>query len=390
MRPWQLTIVGLASFIVVAVLVPLCRRIALARGIADEPGPGKVHANPTPYLGGVAIALGASTCSLFLPRWQAQGAAILGAALLLATLGLVDDIRTVKPSVRLAVEGGAAAVAVAAGARIHLFGDVPDIALSILWIVVIANAFNLLDNMDGAVGSIAPMIATALAVTALLEGQVLVGGLAIVVASACLGFLLYNWSPASIFMGDAGSLFVGFLLAVIALKLRTDADRFASAVAVVLLVGPAVFDTTLVTTSRLRAHKHIFIGGTDHTSHRLRLLGVPPRTVVGLLVAGTAASAALGTLVAEGIVPPWPAVLGASAAFVVALVLLLRVGTYLGTDESRNAFGRAPQPDERSGYGERDTPAPVNPRGHPHRGDSSRRGGGTTGRRRRRSGRTTR
>jgi UDP-GlcNAc:undecaprenyl-phosphate GlcNAc-1-phosphate transferase len=381
-RPWQLTIVGLAAFTVVAMLVPLCRRIALARGIADEPGPGKVHANPTPYLGGVAIAFGASACSLFLPRWQAEGAAILGAALLLATLGLVDDIRTVRPSIRLAVEATAAAVAVAAGAQIHLFGDVPDIALSILWIVVIANAFNLLDNMDGAVGSIAPVIAAALAVTALLHGQVLVGGLAIVVASACLGFLLYNWSPASIFMGDAGSLFLGFLLAVIALKLRTDADRFPSAVAVVLLVGPAVFDTTLVTTSRLRAHKHIFIGGTDHTSHRLRLLGVPPSAVVGLLLAGTAASAALGILIAEEVVDPWPAVIGAAAGFVIALLLLLRVGTYLGTDESRNAFGRAPQPNELDA-------APTRSDGRPHRGGSNRRDGGTRGRRGRRRGRTT-
>jgi UDP-GlcNAc:undecaprenyl-phosphate GlcNAc-1-phosphate transferase len=395
MRPWQLTIVGLSAFTVVAMLVPLCRRIALARGIADEPGPGKVHANPTPYLGGVAIAFGASTCSLFLPRWQAEGAAILGAALLLATLGLVDDIRTVRPSIRLAVEATAAAVAVAAGAQIDLFGDVPDIALSILWIVVMANAFNLLDNMDGAVGSIAPVIAAALAFCTLLHGQVLVGGLAIVVASACLGFLLYNWSPASIFMGDAGSLFLGFLLAVIALKLRTDADRFPSAVAVVLLVGPAVFDTTLVTTSRLRAHKHIFIGGTDHTSHRLRLLGVPPSATVGLLLAGTAASAALGILVAEEVVHPWPAVIGAATCFVVALLLLLRVGTYLGTDESRNAFGRAPQTGELEAGPERgegdelDAHGPTRPRGRPHRGGNNRLDAGTRDRRGRRRGRTT-
>ena len=155
MRAWQLTFVGLAAFTAVAMLVPLCRRIALARGIADRPGPGKAHTSPTPYLGGVAIACGVSASALFLPRWQAEGAAILGAALLLATLGLVDDLRTVRPSVRLAVEAAAAAVAVAAGARIQLFGDVPDVALSILWIVVITNSFNLLDNMDGAVGSIA-------------------------------------------------------------------------------------------------------------------------------------------------------------------------------------------------------------------------------------------
>ena len=99
MRAWQLTFVGLAAFTAVAMLVPLCRRIALARGIADRPGPGKAHVSPTPYLGGVTIACGVSASALFLPRWQAKGAAILGAALLLATLGLVDDLRTVRPNV---------------------------------------------------------------------------------------------------------------------------------------------------------------------------------------------------------------------------------------------------------------------------------------------------
>ena len=163
----------------------MCRRLAVSKGISDHPAPGKVHKDPTPYLGGVAIALAAGSCSLFLPSWQGAGAIIFAAALLVGALGLVDDVRTVKPGIRLAVEALAALAAVVAGARIQLFGDVPDIALTVLWIVVITNSFNLLDNMDGAVGSIAPTIAAALAATALLEGQVLVGGMAIVVAAAC-------------------------------------------------------------------------------------------------------------------------------------------------------------------------------------------------------------
>ena len=143
-------------------------------------------------------------------------------------------------------------------------------------------------------------------------------------------------------MGDAGSLFLGFLLAVISLKLRTGAPQFDSAVAVVLLVGPAVFDTVLVATSRKRAGKRIFIGGTDHTSHRLYLLGVSQPIVVVCLILGTAASAALGLLVAEEVLPGIPVAIGVSIVFIVGLILFLRVGTYLGSDESRNDFGRVP------------------------------------------------
>ena len=186
-------------------------------------------------------------------------------------------------------------------------------------------------------------------------------------------------------MGDAGSLFLGFLLAVIALKLRTDADHFAS----IGGGGPArrARGVRHHVGGHLagRAHKHIFIGGTDHTSHRLRLLGVPPAAVVGLLIAGTAASATLGTLVAHEIVPPWPAAIGAAVAFVLALFVLLRIGTYIGTDESRNAFGRAPDPDEPERYHADLATSP----GRPHTRGSNRLGGGTRDRRTRRSGRTT-
>src|SRR5690349_2591923 len=198
----RIAVAGGVTFVIVALLVPVSRRYALRNGITDNPAPGKSHVSPTPYLGGVAIALGAVACSAVLPDWQAQAAVILAAAALVAVTGLFDDVRTVRPSMRLVVEASAATAAAAAGAHVQLFGGP-------------------LDYMDAAAGSIATVIAAALAVTALLEGQRLVGGMAVVVAAACLAFLLYNWHPARIFMGDAGSLFLGFVLAVIALKLRT-------------------------------------------------------------------------------------------------------------------------------------------------------------------------
>ncbi|MGZ8749143.1 MAG: MraY family glycosyltransferase, partial [Mycobacterium sp.] len=235
----------------------------------------------------------------------------------------------------LLVEALAGAVAAAAGARVQLFGPPVDYVITVIWIVLITNAFNLLDNMDAAVASIVPIIAAGLAITALLEGQRLVGGLAVVVAAASLAFLVYNWHPARIFLGDAGSLFMGFLLAVISLKLRTGVPHEASAIAVVLLVGPAVFDTTLVVISRVRTGRKIFIGGTDHTSHRLMLLGVPHVGVTAILVAATALSVGLGVLVAEGLVAPAVALPVALVAGGLALGFLLRVGVYHSEAGSR-------------------------------------------------------
>jgi UDP-GlcNAc:undecaprenyl-phosphate/decaprenyl-phosphate GlcNAc-1-phosphate transferase len=358
---WRIAGAGAGAFMLVLVLVPLCRRLALGWGITDRPAQGKLHRLPTPYLGGIAIALGAVVCSFVLPSWHAEAATVLAAACLVSVVGLVDDIRTVRPAVRLSIETVAAVAVVAGGARVHLFGDPADFVISVVFLVLMTNAFNLLDNMDGALGSIGAVIAVALATTALLEHQVLVGGLAVVVAGACFGFLVHNWHPARIFMGDAGSLFLGFLLAVIALKLRTGVSHSASAVALVLLLGPALFDTTLVVISRRRAGRPIYPGGTDHTAHRLMLLGLGPRTTTALLIVGTVLSTSLGVLVAEGLVPPTIAAPIALVAAVAGLFLMLRIGAYKpepgpGELTARSRHPTAAAPADRS---EAETEAPI-------------------------------
>jgi UDP-GlcNAc:undecaprenyl-phosphate GlcNAc-1-phosphate transferase len=256
---------------------------------------------------------------------------VLAAACLVSIAGLVDDIRGLRAATRLAIEVPAASLAVAAGARAQLFGNPVDFVISVAFLVVLTNAFNLLDNMDGAAGAIGTTIAIALATTALLDHQVLVGGLAVVVAATCLGFLVYNWHPAAIFMGDAGSLFLGFLLAVIALKLRTGVGHPASALALILLVGPALFDTTLVVISRTRANRRIYVGGTDHTSHRLVLLGLSPAGATVSLIVATASCATLGVLVAEGLVTVALAAPSVAIGAVVGLAFMLRVGEYKPT-----------------------------------------------------------
>lgn len=323
-----LVALGLTAFLAVLALVPLVRRVAVAYGVTDVPALGKLHSTATPYLGGVAVALAVAGASAFLPAWSVEGAAILVGALAVGAAGLVDDMRTVGPGRRLAVEALAASVAFAAGARVELLGGPADFLLTVAALVVLTNSFNLLDNMDGAAGVVGTTTAVALLAAAVLEGQVLVGGLASLVAGACLGFLVHNWHPARIFLGDAGSLFVGFLLAAIALKLRFVVAPPASVAALGLLVGTALFDTTLVVVSRLRAGRPIHVGGTDHVSHRLLMLGLPCPSVAGVLAVGTAACAALGLAVGRGVLPAWPVVAAVVAVGLTALAALLRMPVY--------------------------------------------------------------
>jgi UDP-GlcNAc:undecaprenyl-phosphate/decaprenyl-phosphate GlcNAc-1-phosphate transferase len=319
----RLAALGIGSFLGVVALTPLARQVALRYGITDRPGNGKLHTNVTPYLGGVAILVTALIASSFLPSWSAQGVGILVGAAVIGLVGLVDDMRMLGPVPRLLTEATAGSLAFLTGARVHLVNDPVDWVLTVGWLVILTNAFNLLDNMDGAAGVIATVTAVALTVTAALGGQVLVAGLAAIVAGSCVGFLLYNWHPARIFLGDAGSLFLGFLLAALALELRSSAGHRAGLAAVVLLAGPALFDTTLVVISRVRAGRSILVGGTDHTSHRLARLGLPTPLVVVVLATVTAASSAVGVAVSRGALAPWSlAPLAAVAA--VALAVLLR------------------------------------------------------------------
>jgi len=318
---------GLGSFLGVVALIPLTRRVALAYGITDDPTPGKLHTLVTPYLGGVAVGVVVLGASSFLPQWSVEGIAVLLGAVVVGLVGFIDDLKTLGPAPRIITEVMAASLAFAAGARVHLVGDIGDWIITVVWLVILTNAFNLLDNMDGAAGVVACTTSIALVVAAALEGQVLVGGLASLVAGACLGFLLYNWHPARIFLGDTGSLFIGFLLSAIALKLRFPVGRPASIAALILLLGPALFDTTLVVLSRWSAGRPIYTGGTDHTTHRLLSLGVPTRQVVLILAFGTALCAGLGVAVGRGSV--------SALAFVPVAVLgigvlaaLLRVPVY--------------------------------------------------------------
>ena len=214
----------------------------------------------------------------------------MSGATLMSFMGVADDRWGLGSYVKLAGQLLAAGILVYTGVQIRIFGGWVDVALTMLWVVAITNAFNLLDNMDGLSAGIAMIASTYFLLLAAMSNQYLVGALAAALAGACAGFLFYNWNPAHIFMGDAGSLFIGFMLAALSIKLRFPANSYVVTWMIPLLVlALPIFDTTLVFISRLRRGKNpLTTPGKDHVSHRLaHLLGSRREAVlVCYLIAG--------------------------------------------------------------------------------------------------------
>ena len=290
----QFFLIFVAALLFSVVATPVARRLALATGIVDAPASRKLHHEPTPLLGGAAI-YGAFVVALLLFGGRAEVRQMIGIVLgatSVSILGVVDDARGLKPSLKLLGQLGAAAIVVASGVRVQIVPwEVVNIALSLLWIAGISNALNLLDNMDGLSGGIAAIAAAHFLLLAALNGQYLVGVLSAALLGACIGFLRYNFNPASIFMGDTGALFIGFVLASVGIKLRfTNTYVVTWMVPLVVLLVP-IFDTTLVVISRLRRGVNpLTTPGQDHLSHRLVALGFTRREAV--LICWLAASSA--------------------------------------------------------------------------------------------------
>jgi len=290
------------SIAVVAALVltSLVRPLALRVGMIDQPGPRKVHAKPMPLLGGVAIYLGAALALLVSlhGRTYAQVAGILAGATLLLIIGLLDDRGLLHPQIKLFLGTPAAAlILLAAGIKTQVFSSLlpaqvallANALLTILWVVGITAAFSILDHMDGLCVGVAAIASAFFMTFAIGSGQELVSNLAAAVFGAAVGFLRWNFNPAKIFMGDAGAMFLGFILATLSLKLRlTEYPRLLTVMIPVLILGVPVFDTLLICVSRARRGLIPFTSpGKDHTAHRLANLGLGQRgAVLGIYGAG--------------------------------------------------------------------------------------------------------
>jgi UDP-GlcNAc:undecaprenyl-phosphate GlcNAc-1-phosphate transferase len=277
-----------AGALIVAISgTPVARKLGWQLGIIDQPSVRKVHLKPIPRVGGLAIYVAFILALLvFEDRFRIpQLISILIGATLVSFLGVWDDRGSLRPLLKLVGQIVAALILVFSEVQVQ-FLPYPflNVAVTTLWVVGITNALNLLDNMDGLSGGVGAVAAAFFLLLAVMNGQYLVGGLAAALLGACLGFLMYNFNPATIFMGDTGSLFLGFILAALGIKLRFPGrPDIVTWMVPVIVLGLPVFDTTLVVISRLRRGVPIYQGGKDHVSHRLVAMGLTQREAVLIL-----------------------------------------------------------------------------------------------------------
>src|SRR5215213_5532020 len=323
----------------------LARSAALRFHWLDHPSHRKGHANPIPLLGGIAMYM-AFLASILLTNSQIvlqEGVTVLIGATLLLVVGVIDDRRGLVPLTKLLAQASAAVLLVIGGAGIEFLPFAwLNLAATILWVVAICNAMNLLDNMDGLSAGVAAIACAFFTLLALWQGQIWVSIVAAVLMGATLGFLRYNWNPATIFMGDAGSLLLGFLLAVLAIKVRfPETDPRRTWPIPILILAVPIFDTTLVTISRLRRGIPITSGGRDHVSHRLVRLGLSVRQAVGAiyLVAAFCGAAAIAVLLLPSLPYVYALVVLIGIAGLVALLRLEQVDLS-DTGQVAHAYGR--------------------------------------------------
>jgi UDP-GlcNAc:undecaprenyl-phosphate GlcNAc-1-phosphate transferase len=334
------------SFCLALILTFLVRALARRFGFVAQPKTDRWHKKPTAMLGGVAIWLSVISTVLVFSLHTTYGLQILLASTFLFLVGLVDDLVHIKPYQKLIGQILGSAFVVYYGLSLPWTGSVLlNMALAIFWLIGITNAINLLDNMDGLASGIAIIAAGFLALSFMNSGQYTEALIMLVFAGGLLGFLVYNSNPASIFMGDCGSMFVGFFLASSAL-MHVSGGRSRSflpvlAVPILVLFIP-IFDTTFVTVLRKLSGRAASQGGRDHTSHRLVALGMSERHAV-LMLYGFAALSGLLAIVVQR--TRLDVSLAAIASFTIVLTL---IGVYLAGvkvyDESEVAAGLKDKP----------------------------------------------
>jgi UDP-GlcNAc:undecaprenyl-phosphate GlcNAc-1-phosphate transferase len=303
-----LLVVSITAF----VITPLFRSIARKLKIMDYPGGRKLQANPVAYLGGLAIitpiTLGSFLLiftSVTIDLKQQLYLGLILPALAIAIVGLLDDIYQLPPWPRFISQS---AVGVITSFILYLSGSGVEIfdnqllnsSATILWVVMIINALNFIDNMDGLATGISMVASLALFVLSYINNQYLVAALSLAIFASCLGFLFWNKKPASIYLGDAGSLYLGFLLAAISIRIDLDNDSAPiRALVLILILAIPVIDTTQVVVSRIAKGKSPFEGGRDHISHLLLTRGLSQRLVLFILTTSAILFALVAILLAE-------------------------------------------------------------------------------------------
>jgi UDP-GlcNAc:undecaprenyl-phosphate GlcNAc-1-phosphate transferase len=336
----QFLILGLATFLFVGGLTPVMRKIAIKIGAVDRPNlDRKTQKEPVPYLGGVAIAIGITVASFgallysdFSTETFNKALSVLLPAILISAMGLYDDLKGLEPWPRLVAQT-IAGIAVA----IYLIqnntlgqafsNQALNYAVTIIWIVGICNSINFFDNLDGGASGTVAVISIFLFAIAFNQGQSLVSALAVVTAGATLGFLIWNKVPAKIYMGDAGALFLGIIIAVLTIRLDPKVSSQTRSLSIpLLLMAVPILDTTTVVISRLSRGISPFTGGRDHLSHRLMRKGLGRKTTAYVLWGMAAAFGSIAFIACcVTTTLAIPLIYAAGAIWLLSLVTFLRI-----------------------------------------------------------------
>lgn len=296
-------VVAVAGFITAIIATFIVREFARRYKFVAKPKLDRWHKEPTAMLGGVAIFITTGLLYAFLLPKSSESLIIFAGSSFLFLVGLVDDLLNIKPYQKLIGQLIGASIIVGFGLRLPLTGfEILDIWLTVFWLVGITNAINLLDNMDGLAAGISVIAAISLAVGFGVNGQTDELLLTLAFIGALLGFLVFNFNPASIFMGDCGSMFVGFLLSSSVLLNQTGGRSrgvFSILAVPVLVLFVPIFDTTFVTVLRKIWGRKASQGGRDHTSHRLVALGLSERAAVLMLYVFAIGAGGLSLLVSR-------------------------------------------------------------------------------------------
>lgn len=307
------------------VLTPLVVWVARRYGWVDRPSNDRWHDRPVALMGGIAIA-GAISIGTVLGSTGVYPWPIWVGAILLFVLGLADDLRGVRPDVKVLIQILATAAVLYAGHEFWRGGPAwASIPLTFLWVIGITNALNLIDGIDGLAASVTAIAAGALALLGVALGNLALATVMMALAGAALGFLVYNTPPASVFMGDCGSLVLGYLLSVGALGVQGGGGPVVGALLPIAVMSVPIFDTTFVTLTRVLRGRSVTDGGTDHVHHRLIKLGASEGQALALL---SGMSAAFGGVALSA---PWMQRSLALAVAALLLVLVTVVGVYLAT-----------------------------------------------------------
>ena len=308
----QYLIINVIITLVAFSITPVFRSVARKLNILDYPGGRKLQANPVAYLGGLAIIFPVTLSSLLLLlsriSFEVKLQFYLGfivPAIIISIIGLLDDVYNLPPWPRFisqtVVGSFSAFILYLSGGGVKLFDNqLLNSVATVLWIVFIINSLNFIDNMDGLATSISIVSSFTLFILAYLNNQYLIAFLCVAIFSSCTGFLFWNRRPASIYLGDSGALYLGFLLSAISIRIELENDnQIVRIIVLSLVIAVPVFDTLQVVVSRVKKGKSPFEGGLDHISHILMSYGLSQTKVLQVIVFFSATLSGIAILLSE-------------------------------------------------------------------------------------------